>query len=147
MPKSRTRGINCEKKQEIGVIQSDGYYKIVRILSKDDRPLWTLFIEYINSIEIGQEITRTDVLENTYITEVAPALRSKMNTVDTYRLYACRLGYLDIKKRGIYIKKHNIPTNVKLTIVKSLVYNNHPWEEWFIPKNQRRKEIEKICNK
>jgi hypothetical protein len=144
---TRTSGINCKTKKIIGVKQESGHYETIRIHSKNNRSLWQNFLEYINSIEIDKIFTRFDLLENTYEKNVVPALRANVQTVDTYRRYIEKLGYIDHVGIGKYIKKHNIPINVKLNLVISLAFNKHSWQKWFIPNDQKRRKIEQICNK
>lgn len=130
---TRTAGVNCKRKQIIGVLQDDDHYKMTRIHSKEDKPLWNLVVEYFNSLEIGQQFTRTDLLEHTYETNVTKAMKGRMTTVDTYRAYLRKLGFLSHVGNGVYQKELNFPKGLTLTIIRSAVKDMSTWKGWFVP--------------
>ena len=73
--KKRTYGINREKKQLIAIKKDDGIFERCKIRSKNDAPIWNLFKEYINSIGVGHEFSRKDLLEAIYTPKAAAANR------------------------------------------------------------------------
>lgn len=129
----RTSGVNCKVKKIIGVKQESGHYKMERIHSKGDRPLWEVFSIYFRGLEIGQEFTRVEMLENTYNKEVVPALRGSLQTVDTYRAHLRRLGMISHIKPGLYKKEINLPKGIPLTKIIKAMSSMRDWQGWFIP--------------
>lgn len=131
--KKRTVGVNREIKH-IGIIkEADGYFRGVRIHSKKDRPLWTLFLEYFHSLEIGQEFSRSELLYATYESSCVPALIGDMTSIDNYRSYLRKLDFITYIKPGLYRKEKDIPVHVTLSDVNKAIKNLSTWKGWFQP--------------
>jgi len=133
---SRTRGVNCKKKQLIAIKNENGVYKAAEIHSKKDRPLWRLFIEYFNSVEIGEKFSRSDLLYATYEKHLVPSLRKDLTTIDSYRSYLRKLEIIEHVAPGIYLKKLNLPVDITLTMVRKAT-SVDKWKEWFIPLHEK----------
>lgn len=147
MPRlKRTVGVNCERKQMI-MLKGDETRSPERISIRtiNDRPLWHLFKDFINSLEKDQKFSRKDLLEHIYVPKAAEAIRSHETTVDHYRLYSCHIGYVDHVSTGQYIKKHPIPDNMTSTMLKRFAYNREEWRDWFIPKDMKIQTIKELC--
>jgi len=132
----RTVGVNRQVKQ-LASYKNGKQYNVVRIRTRNDRPIWELFKEYINSLEAGEEFKRKDLMYAVYIDEAAKAMISRETTVDHYRLYASNVGFVDHVSRGKYKKMHDFPEEMTSSILKKFAYNDVQWKDWFIPKNQR----------
>lgn len=130
---SRTSGVNCKTKKIIGVKRPDGYYDMRRIRTKKEKPIWQLFVEYFDTLEIGQQFTRTDIISCSYVDEVVPAMRSQLTTVDNYKGYLKVLGFIKQVKPGVYEKVLNFPIGIPLTTVRNAMKDRNTWKGWFEP--------------
>jgi len=128
----RTVGVNRQKKQLIGVKNKKGVYEATEIRSKKDRPLWKLFLEFFNSLEIGSKFTRVEMLSSVYEENIVLELRGYITSVDTYKSYLKRLGIIEYIAPGIYIKKFNLPDHITISQIKKAA-SIGDWKEWFIP--------------
>lgn len=126
-------------------VQHEWIYDRVTIRTIDNRPIWHLFKEFINSLDEGQQFTRKDLFHAIYIEEAANALRAFESTIDHYRVYCSNLGYIDHIGRGLYCKRIDIPINATTTLIESHAYNPNPWQDWFSPKHIRRDAILRKC--
>jgi len=144
--KSRTRGVNCRKKQYI-VLKGDNYRspERVEIRTINEKPLWHLFKDFINSLDDGHEFSRKELLEGIYVPKAAEALRQLETSVDHYRLYSCHIGFIDHIGRGRYIKRHSIPDEMTSTFLKKHAYNDAEWKDWFIPKRDKLRRACEAC--
>jgi len=74
---------------------------------------------YFNRYSVGEHVRRRDLIE---------ALRdhgiigNKTSTVDTYRNYLDKAGYLNTVGRGIYLVEKRIPHDLSVADVKSEAY-------------------------
>jgi hypothetical protein len=72
-----------------------------------------------------------------YVYPTSNIVWSKIHTLDNYRAYLIKIKVLDTtNKKGIYIKKSNIPKSLSLSQLKKIAYDNS-WESWFIPIEDR----------
>jgi hypothetical protein len=133
MVRSRARGVNSKIKQRIWQWEKGRFrYETVFIHTHQDLPIWTLFKNYFNKLEVNQEFTRVDLLSGIYVPDTAIAIRKCQTTVDQYRravaLALCmeRIGW------GKYKKLKDIPTNLTISALKKFVYGSS-WKRWFIP--------------
>jgi hypothetical protein len=133
----RARSVASKKKQLIGVKQDNGYYKTVRICSKGGRPLWHLFLEFFDSIKIGEQFSRYQLIHAMYEKGVAPAMTSSLSSVDTYRGYLKTLGLITSIKPGLYEKQFNLPTDMKLTTIRKALKERWSWGWWFKPLHKK----------
>ena len=134
---TRTAGVNCERKQIIGVLQDDGHYKMTRIHSKKNEPIWKLFKEFFNNLNINEEFTRRQMFHACYESNVADEMkRSRTATPDAYRCYVCRLGMAKLIKPGRYRKLMNLP-DVPLAVIQKASKENKGWKEWFVPLHEK----------
>lgn len=118
----------------------------VTVRTIDNRPMWHLFKEYVNSLKPGDFFSRKDLFRAIYFPqEAADAMRGHESTIDHYRLYCTHLGYIDRVSTGWYVKRFDIPVNATTKLVEIFAYNAHQWREWFIPKCERRKALELRC--
>jgi len=140
----RTVGVNREKPQLISV--RDGcQYKRVKIRTHNKKPIWTLFKEFINSLDNGEGFKRKDLMLAIYEREAALAMIGRETTVDHYRLYSCHIGFVEHVGTGKYIKKHSIPDEMTSTLLKKYAYNESAWQDWFIPKRDKLRRACEAC--
>ena len=126
--KKRTVGINCEK-QHLVII--DGIRN--RVQTHDNVPIWTLFKEYINSMPDGYDFTRQRLLNSVYTVN----MKSYKTTVDQYRNFLTRLGFIQLgEERGTYKKICDIPMRLTLPKIRKAL-KSRDWKEWFIPVHER----------
>lgn len=127
----------------------NGQFKIVRIKVKNPSiTMWQAFKNYINSIEDGVEFSRSDMLKKLYDKDTALALSGGgMNSIDTYRNRCTVGGFLKSSGFGKYVKLHNIPENLSITLLVKIVrgFTDEEWKEWFIPAEQRVEIIKEAC--
>lgn len=135
--KKRTVGINCKKKQLIAVKQPDGSYIRQEIRSLHGRSLWSNFIIFFNSIVIGEEFTRHQLLRATYEENIVDKMRRDMTTVDAYRCLLTRLEIIEVVKSGIYRKIYNLPSHLTITDVRKASKEMTGWKKWFIPLHKK----------
>jgi len=134
---SRTRGVNCLKKQYLAIKGVSGKYERTEIHSKEDRSIWELFKEFFNTIEIGGEFTRKEMFDACYDKSVSDSMRGcKTATPDAYRCYLKKIGLVDLVKPGRYKKLMNLPDLPIATIQKASKESNL-WKEWFIPIHEK----------
>lgn len=117
----------------------------VEITAKKKKPLWVLFKEYINSLDENQVFTRGNLFDAIYEEKTSLAVRGLETSVDHYRCYACRIGFLDHIKTGTYRKKHSIPDNMTVTMMKNWAYNNTTWKDWFSSDVSMMETVQRIC--
>lgn len=142
--KSRTRGVRSPKKKIVSIYDPQtNRYNRVEIRSISNKELWTLFKEFINSLVNGQEFSRKELIDSMYVSTVSDAMRRFETAADHYRLYACHVGFLEHVGRGKYKKLCNMPIDLTTTDLKRFAYNEAPWQDWFIPKEQRLKALMK----
>ena len=137
MPNPRSRGVASKKKQIIGVKQENGHYKMTRIHSKDDKSLWSLLLQYFDTLKIGDEFTRLDMLKATYEENVVTAMRGKLTSVDNYKGYLKVLGFLTTIKPGVYQKQLNMPTHLTVSTVRKAMKERWEWGWWFKPLHKK----------
>lgn len=91
---------------------------------------WNKLIKYINSIEIGEIITRRQLLKLIYND---PCYRGSGygTTVDQYRRILSMIGILDIEENGVYKVLHHIRPNALASEVKEVAYSGDVYREWF----------------
>jgi hypothetical protein len=135
--KKRTSGINCKKKKLIAVKQPNGRYKREEIRSLKGRSLWENFLIFFNSIGIGEQFTRLQLLEATYEKNITSTIRSDVTSVDTYRAYLSKLNIVKYSSRGVYEKQLNLPPDMTLTKIRKASKDIESWKGWFIPLHER----------
>jgi hypothetical protein len=130
-----------------GYYLKDGSYKIVDVKIKSPANLWRSFIEYFNSLKDGEEFSRQDMLRSIYDINSARALSNNVNTIDVYRRTCAKTGFVESISLGKYRKIHNLPDNITTSIInkKAKEFESKTWKEWFIPNEERVKEVIKAC--
>jgi hypothetical protein len=100
---------------------------------------WSIFKDYINSIKIGELVTRKDINKVVYKNPEVWREYSQTTTVDVYRLSLTHIGILSYIKRGVYRVNYHIKKEVTSKQVHALAYNRVPnWRDWFIPELENR---------
>ena len=140
--RKRTRGVKYIAVKRFHI---EWLYDRVEIKTIDNRPMWHLFKDFVNSLKQGYEFTRKDLFHAIYTEESADAMRGHESTIDHYRLYCTHLGYLEHVGRALYRKRFDIPINATSKLVEKCAYNAHNWQKWFIPKSERRKAVLEQC--
>lgn len=125
---TRTVGVNRPKKHLIRT--KDG--KIEEIRTHQDRPIWVLVKEYINSLLINQEFTRTQLLRAVYTTQANGFSAS----IDCYIGYLKIFGFLSGNGKGTYKKLYNIPEKLTTTALVRAACDQS-WKKWFVPLYER----------
>ena len=74
---------------------------------------WKLLVNYINKKEVGDIITRKELLENIQF--------GSHWTIDSYRLIFEHVGCLTSEKRGIYKITMKVP-DLPLSIIRDLAF-------------------------
>ena len=130
---SRVRGVNSLKKQLLSykkVSPSIGYGR-TEIRTIDDRPIWSLMKEYINSLDVNQIITRKNLLVAVY-GNLGIYMSRYPSTVDGYTRCIKIVNCIEKFERGKYRKLKNIPIDLSISKLKKHVSGNN-WKTWFIP--------------
>ena len=123
----RTRGVSCQRKR---LVMVNGERHEIR--TKDDRPVWTLLKEYINSLPIGRLFTRQQMLDSIYTLDV-----SKIDpAADYYKGWLNKLGFISTDRPAVYVKECHIPMHLTITKVKAAA-TDKGWQGWFIPLHER----------
>jgi len=146
MPKKRTVGINRAIKQKVTV--RDGWqYKTIEVRSIGGLSLWELFKQFINSIPVGSDFTRKDLLYALYTRESAEAIRAKETTPDQYRNRCCHVGLIEVIGRGKYRKLHDIPEKLTSSHLSksAAIYSSRTWRMWAVPKYKRVEALIEAC--
>lgn len=92
--------------------------------------MWKRMKRYINERQIGDVITRQDMLH--YLYQGPPPKHSTYGTGgDNYRRCLDILGVLEIVARGQYKILYHIKENVTATTIKEISYSDN-WKRWFI---------------
>lgn len=80
--------------------------------------LWSTFRDYINSKEIGEEVTRREIIDHIRVT--MSHLGFSDVTIDCYRNMSGRLGYLGKGNRlGLYIVRKHYPEGYSSSDLRS----------------------------
>lgn len=80
---------------------------------------WSRFVNYFNSFEVGDLITRQQLIQNTHIVS--------MHTIDTFRrCLAVNNVIAKTDKDGVYIKCHNLPDGITLNEMMYRGYGKKP---------------------
>ncbi|MHA1816602.1 MAG: hypothetical protein ACTSX1_11385 [Candidatus Heimdallarchaeaceae archaeon] len=102
---------------------------------------WSRFRDYINSTEIGNDITRQEILLHVYKKRSAWTCYSRMTTVDNYRKALSRLEILTPVKRGVYNVAHHVREDISFQKIKDRAYGPIDWREWFIRLEDKQKGL------
>ena len=102
---------------------------------------WEKFRDYINSIEIGSEVKRQEMLFHVYEKRSAWTGYSRMTTIDNYRKALSRLGILPTVRRGVYRVDHHIREDISFQKIKDRAYGPVDWREWFIRLEDKQKGL------
>lgn len=107
--------------------------------NKNSTPVWKLLKNYINSLEMDQQFTRKDLLDLIEDFEY-------FGSMDFYRYLLTKLEYIDSIRPGLFIKKDVIPENATLALIRTFADDSEDsWIAWFVPKEDRKNQIRKIC--
>lgn len=80
---------------------------------------WSRFVNYFNSFEVGELITRQQLIQNTRIVSI--------HTIDTFRrCLAVNNVIAKTDKDGVYIKCHNLPERITLNEMMLRGYGKRP---------------------
>lgn len=97
--------------------------------------IWTRFLEFIDSIEVGKKFARKNLLYSIYgINEKAFVFKQKsVTTVDNYRAILTKCGILEVTEnsRGVYKKVMNVPKNLSYSVAVKMAYDSS-WKQWFM---------------
>jgi hypothetical protein len=111
----------------------------------EDRPVWPLLKEFLDTIKIGERFTREEKLDYIYTTKHRASLDSYVTNADLYRRYLINIGFVEFVRSTVYLKKYNIPKNASLQLIMKYSYPKKSWKNWFIPPEDRIKEIYREC--
>jgi hypothetical protein len=106
-------------------------------------PIWLTIKKYLNSLSTNQQFTRQHLLKIVYTEETAKYI--ECTSIDFYRNLLHRLEYIETVRPGVYIKKHDIPENAPLSLIRQFARNSESWKEWFMPTEDRRQKIKEMC--
>lgn len=115
----------------------------INIEKNESIPIWLSVKIYLNSLKMNQQFTRKQLLSHVY--KEATVMCIEYSSIDFYRSLLSRLEYIETIKPGVYVKRDDIPENVSLSLIRKFSSNKQSWKEWFIPTEERRKQIRKIC--
>jgi hypothetical protein len=91
-----------------------------------ETPLWNKLVLWLRSRQVGDIITRQEVLK---VMGIRTSL-STYNTLDSYRAILLHSGYLSYITRGQYRKTKPIPL-ISLRECKNRAYVER-WKSWFV---------------
>jgi len=133
------RQLGRSRPYRIHTWEQDETGKLVPVTTKDNRSIWDLLKEFINSMSDNDIFTRRDMLH--YIYGIDSTHRG---TVDTYRNLLTKIGILEMTlKPGRYKRIRNIPNELTTKLLQEMT-NQNSWKSWFIsldhlPTKQTRK--------
>lgn len=90
---------------------------------------WQRLRRYINEKDIGDTITRQEILKKVYKND-AIFKTGSMTTIDTYRRMLELIDVLHVKKPGVYKIKYHIREDLKLSELANLAYGSG-YRQWF----------------
>jgi hypothetical protein len=94
--------------------------------------LWETLIDYINKKEIGEILTRTELLDINY---------QSSNSIDSYRNQLTQAGFLETISPGRYRKLKIIPKNIPIGLLSKAIYDK-TYRGWFMNTEDRIKFYE-----
>jgi len=86
---------------------------------------WKKILKLINERSIGDLITRKELITLIY----NPRYTGIQHGVDTSRILLTKVGVLEIKDRGIYIKRKNIKPTWSMFKLHRM---SKTWQGWFM---------------
>jgi len=107
-------------------IVENGKSKMITTI--DDRPIWDLLKEYLNSIPKGCIISRVKIIRSIY--DINHNYVS-LGTLDDYIYELKAVNVLKVVKSGKYQKLRDIPTHLTTSQLKK-ISNKNCWESWFM---------------
>lgn len=119
-------------------------FETIHIEKRQNIPIWQTIKNFINSLKVDQQFSRKDIINTVYKKKIATYIVDPAS-IDFYRNLLTRLEYIETIKPGIYIKKDNIPKNAPISLIRKFASNKQAWKEWFMPAEERRKQIKEIC--
>ncbi len=88
------------------------------------KSIWKIILECISKKSIGDFVTRKELVDLLYDPHVIG-----LHSPDASRILLTKVGVLEIKSKGIYIKRKNIkPTWSMFELEK----NARTWKGWFM---------------
>jgi len=93
--------------------------------------LWKDMKDLVNGMKIDEEITRNQLLKKLKEHDNF----KKHTTVDMYRNALTHAGVLEVKSRGVYIKKKHIRPKLTITELRDIAYH-YTWKSWFVQVDQ-----------
>lgn len=97
--------------------------------------LWETLVDYINKKEIGEILTRKELLQ----------IKIKYHSIDTYRNHLSKAGFLETISPGKYRKLRNIPENMSVNTLTKIAYDK-TYRRWFMNIEDRIKFYERNKN-
>ena len=107
------------------LVIENGKTKLVSTIN--DRPIWDLLKEYVNSLPTNHIFSRKEMLNKIYTAN----MQCTENVTDKYRRLLTIVNVLKIVDRGKYKKLRNIPVHLTTTQLKKIA-NPNSWESWFM---------------
>jgi hypothetical protein len=103
---------------------------IINYIGEERKPtLWKSMKEFINGFNIGDTITRSELLDYLSSTGFYDSAVSKArwgtSTIDTYRNYLEKAGYLRKLRYGIYKVVEEIPNALTIPEIKEKAYSGY----------------------
>ena len=95
---------------------------------------WETLVDYINKKEIGEILTRTELLGVKWICQ-------SDNSIDSYRNQLAQAGFLETISPGKYRKIKNIPENISISLLTKALYDK-TYRGWFMNFEDRIKFYE-----
>lgn len=92
---------------------------------------WKHLINHLNQFKNGSTITRKELIKvNSYAFGDFLQFFSKEMTIDVYRRYLTKAGFLKHTGRGIYEKVKDIPADISKRAVLRIAYNPEKVKRW-----------------
>lgn len=89
--------------------------------------LWQTLINLLNRYE-GKEVCRQEILEE--LRGMNFASSRNINTIDTYRNYLCKAGFLSTNGRGRYTITEVIPVDLSIEDCREIAYSTPAIMTW-----------------
>ena len=106
--------------------------KRCEIKTKEKKTIWDMVKEYINNLSQGTLFTRRELFIHIYNIDMSRF----NNSVDSYKGFLNKLGFITTHKPGVYIKQKHIPMKLTLKTMRNAARDDS-WKTWFIPLHER----------
>jgi hypothetical protein len=92
---------------------------------------WDIIKIYINKLKIGTIITRAQLLTHVLGKAEYLSKKSRITTIDNYRMALTHCGILETVKHGHYEVKAHIKEDVSAQLLRKTASSKN-WRNWFI---------------